>query len=91
MYICLWLQVEITKVWGEENKRWKLFITRFFDCELCHGEGMQPDQLPKCHASMREHFAFASCRIHRSAQPCARQSCIAHGMYHLSALPRALS
>ena len=60
-----WLQVEITKVWGDENKRWKLFITRFFDCELCHGSGMTDDDLAKCHASVREHFEFASCRTHR--------------------------
>ena len=60
----LW-QVEITKDWGDANKRWKLFITRFFDCEICDGNGMPTGLMDKCHASMREHYEFASCRTHR--------------------------
>ena len=64
----LWVQTEITKVWGDENTRWKLFITRFFDCEMCHGH-MEAGPAGKCHASVREHYKFASCRSHRCAAP----------------------
>lgn len=60
------LQVETTKEWGEDNKRWNLFITRFYDCELCDtGRGKEP--LSKCHKSYLEHYDFAFCRFHRCA------------------------
>lgn len=68
------LQVVLTKEWGNENKRWKLFITRFFDCELCHGEGNTQAEMDKCHASMQEHFNFASCRMQRYVHLLARAS-----------------
>lgn len=57
-------QTEITKVWGDQNKRWKLFITRFFNCEVCYGR-MDKGGLAKCQQSFREHYEFASCRSHR--------------------------
>ena len=68
-------QTEITKVWGDQNKRWKLFITRFFNCEVCYGR-MDQAGLAACQASFREHFEFASCRAHR----CARQGTACWGV-----------
>ena len=53
-------------MWGDQNTRWKLFITRFFNCEVCYGK-MDLGGLAKCHQSFREHFEFASCRAHRCA------------------------
>ena len=61
------VQVEATKLWGEENKRWKLFVSHFYDCELCWGRGMTPGGLAACHASFREHYEFAHCRFQRCA------------------------
>ena len=64
MYFCA-AQMEATKVWGEENKRWKLFISHFYDCELCWGSGMTAQQLDACHAGYMQHYEFAYCRFHR--------------------------
>ena len=58
------LQTEITKVWGDQNTRWKLFITRFFNCEVCYGR-MDEQGLSECQQSFREHFEFAACKSHR--------------------------
>jgi hypothetical protein len=57
--------VEQTKAWGEANKRWNLFITRFYDCELCSYEDAPQESLDKCHKSYMEHYDFAYCRFHR--------------------------
>lgn len=61
------VQVDKSKKWGEENKRWKLYISRFFDCQYCEGYGMTEETLGTCHASWLEHFEFAYCRFHRYA------------------------
>ncbi len=62
-------KVDKSKTWGEENKRWKLYISRFFDCQYCEGYGMTEEKLDTCHASWLEHYEFAYCRFHRSASP----------------------
>ena len=58
-------QVEVTKTWGEENKRWKLFITRFYKCHFCFSGHTAPEELKACHTSFQEHYEFAFCRFHR--------------------------
>lgn len=58
-------QVTRTTVWGEENKRWKLFITRFFDCETCWHGGKPPVNASLCAASYKQHYEFAYCRFLR--------------------------
>ena len=59
------LQVKKTKVWGDENRSWNLFIVRFYDCELCSGEKMTPDSLAECHKAVLEHYDFSYCRLQR--------------------------
>jgi hypothetical protein len=61
------LQMEASKVWGEENKRWKLFISHFYGCELCWGAGMAAEQLAACHAGYMQHYEFAYFRFQRCA------------------------
>ena len=63
----------MTKEWGETNKRWSLFVSRFYGCELCRGGGMAPGGLAACAASYREHYEFAHCRFQRCA-PAAEDS-----------------
>ena len=31
-------QVSKTSSWGEDNEHWRLFVTRFFNCDFCHRE-----------------------------------------------------
>ncbi|BDA50039.1 probable glycosyltransferase 2 [Coccomyxa sp. Obi] len=70
-------KVETTKEWGEDNKRWNLFITRFYDCELCDaGRGKEP--LSKCHKSYLEHYDFAFCRFHRLIKAIHREEETGH-------------
>ncbi len=64
IFMGLSVQVETTKQWGEDNKRWNLFITRFYDCELCD-RGRSKEALAKCHKSYLDHYDFAYCRFHR--------------------------
>ena len=35
-------QVKKTKVWGDDNRSWNLFIVRFYDCELWQRGGHDP-------------------------------------------------
>ena len=63
------LQVKKTKVWGDDNRSWNLFIVRFYDCELCSGEAMTHDSLSACHRAVLEHYDFAYCRLQRQAHP----------------------
>ena len=67
---CCCVQVETTKEWGESNKRWNLFITRFYDCELCDA-GRGKERMDKCHKSYLEHYDWAFCRFHRCIPSCA--------------------
>ena len=71
------MQTEITKVWGDQNTRWKLFITRFFNCEVCYGR-MDKQGLSECQQSFREHFEFAACKAHRCSQQPDPQACSRH-------------
>ena len=60
------LQVKRTTVWGEENKRWKLFITRFFDCETCWPQtSSAAKNASACASSYKQHYEFAYCRFLR--------------------------
>lgn len=61
------MQVQRTSTWGEENKSWKLFVTRFFDCEMCWKDSGKPAGLDACLKSFQEHYVFAHCRFHRQA------------------------
>lgn len=58
-------QVEVTKAWGNANKRWNLFISRFFDCPMCSASDSDPDGVNACHNSFLEHYEFAYCRFHK--------------------------
>ncbi len=59
------LQVEVTKAWGNANKRWNLFISRFFDCPMCSASDSDPDGVNACHNSFLEHYEFSYCRFHK--------------------------
>ena len=67
--MCVVLQVKKTKVWGDDNRSWNLFIVRFYDCEMCSGEAMTPDSLSVCHRAVLEHYDFAYCRLQRQVHP----------------------
>ena len=60
-----------TAAWGDANKNWKLFTTRFFDCQLCSGHGVDEATLAKCEAAHRAHYEFAYCRFARNAAAAA--------------------
>ena len=57
--------MKTTKMWGEDNKSWNLFISRYYDCEMCSNRGMTTETLATCHKSWLEHYEFAYCRMHR--------------------------
>lgn len=59
------VQVEVTKAWGNANKRWNLFISRFFDCPMCSASDSDPDGVNACHNSFLEHYEFSYCRFHK--------------------------
>jgi len=61
----LWPQVKPTTVWGEENKRWKLFITRFYDCDTCWAADINNRNVTACIQAFRMHYEFAYCRFLR--------------------------
>lgn len=54
-------------MWGDDNKSWNLFIVRFYDCEMCTGEGMDAGSLSACHRAVLEHYDFSYCRLQRCA------------------------
>ena len=56
-----------TTAWGDANKNWKLFTTRFFDCQLCSGHGVDEEMLKKCEAAHKAHYEFSYCRFARIA------------------------
>ena len=61
------LQNNPIKSWGTENKRWNLFISRFFECPFCFEDNLKrQDEVEECHTSYLEHYEFAFCRFHRS-------------------------
>lgn len=60
-----------TAAWGDANKNWKLFTTRFFDCQLCSGSGVDESMLQKCEAAHKAHYEFAYCRFARNAAAAA--------------------
>lgn len=60
-----------TAAWGDANKNWKLFTTRFFDCQLCSGHGVDEATLAKCDAAHKAHYEFAYCRFARNAAAAA--------------------
>jgi hypothetical protein len=62
-------QVERTTAWGEENKRWKLFITRFYDCETCWTADGRAGNMTACIQAFRRHYEFAYCRFLRCPSP----------------------
>ena len=54
------------KSWGTENKRWNLFVSRFFECPFCFEDNLKrEDEVQECHTSYLEHYEFAFCRFHR--------------------------
>ena len=84
------MQMEASKVWGEDNKRWKLFISHFYDCEMCWGKGMTAAGLSACHAGYREHYEFAHCRFQRWVG-CSQLACYnTHGALPQFEVPRAM-
>ena len=76
--MCAVPQVKKTKVWGDDNRSWNLFIVRFYDCEMCSGEAMTPDSLSACHRAVLEHYDFAYCRLQRQvhASHCCDLVCL---------------
>lgn len=65
MHRAVLLQVKKTKVWGDDNRSWNLFIVRFYDCELCSGEKNDAESLGRCHKAVLEHYDFSYCRLQR--------------------------
>lgn len=57
--------VQTTKL-RDENQRWKLFVTRFFDCDMCRAGHTSPTDLVSCMRAYRDHYTFAYCRLYRS-------------------------
>ena len=74
-----------TKAWGDANKNWKLFTTRFFDCQTCWGGGgMEADLAAKCSAAAWEHYEFAYCRFHRNVLAAGAAASRGPPLHHLS-------
>jgi hypothetical protein len=58
------------KTFGNENKKWNLFISRFFECPFCfEDDRIREDETAKCHDHYLEHYEFSFCRFHRLAAP----------------------
>lgn len=58
------------KSWGEQNKRWNLFVSRFFECPFCiEDDKKREDEVAECLSAYLEHYEFAFCRFHRCAAP----------------------
>lgn len=56
------------KSWGEQNKRWNLFVSRFFECPFCiKDDKKREDEVAECLSAYLEHYEFAFCRFHRYA------------------------
>ena len=54
------------KSWGDQNKRWNLFISRFFECPFCiKDDKKREDEVAECMSAYLEHYEFAFCRFHR--------------------------
>lgn len=91
---CDWRRIDLkragqvfdkTKAWGEANKNWKLFTTRFFDCQTCWGGGgMDADLAGQCTAAAWEHYEFAYCRFHRNVLAAAAAAKRGPPLHHLS-------
>ena len=75
-----------TKAWGDANTAWKLFTTRFFDCQLCYG-GVDPELAAKCRAAYREHYEFAYCRFKRSVDAIGAGLARGPPLDHVTELP----
>ena len=75
-----------TKAWGDANKNWKLFTTRFFDCQTCWGGGgMDGELAKKCSDAAWEHYEFAYCRFHRNVLAADAAAARGPPLHHLSA------
>ena len=60
------MQTKTTRVWGEANENWKLFVTRFFDCEMCWPNPTDAATVfSKCTAAFQKHYEFAHCKLSR--------------------------
>ena len=58
------------KSWGEQNKRWNLFVSRFFECPFCFKDDKKrEDEVAECMSAYLEHYEFAFCRFHRYTLP----------------------
>ncbi len=58
------------KSWGEQNKRWNLFVSRFFECPFCFKDDKKrEDEVAECMSAYLEHYEFAFCRFHRYISP----------------------
>lgn len=56
----------VMKSWGEGNKRWNPFISRFFECPMCLvDDKKRDDEVAQCQSSYLEHYEWAFCRFHR--------------------------
>ena len=59
-------ETQIMKSWGDQNKRWNLFISRFFECPFCiKDDKKREDEVAECMSAYLEHYEFAFCRFHR--------------------------
>ena len=91
---CDWRRIDLaasaamgkTKAWGDANANWKLFTTRFFDCQLCYG-GVEGGLADKCRKSYREHYEFAYCRVKRSVDAVAAGLARGPPLDHVTELP----
>lgn len=64
------------KSWGEQNKRWNLFVSRFFECPFCfEDDKKREDEVAECMNAYSEHYEFAFCRFHRYGAFPLRQAC----------------
>jgi hypothetical protein len=91
---CDWRRIDLaasakmgkTKAWGDANTAWKLFTTRFFDCQLCYG-GVDEGLAAKCRAAYRDHYEFAYCRVKRSVDAIAAGIARGPPLDHVTELP----
>ena len=69
--VCLQPEKEgVMKSWGEQNKRWNLFVSRFFECPFCFTDDKKrEDEVAECMSAYLEHYEFAFCRFHRYMVP----------------------
>ncbi|CAL8464438.1 g3973 [Coccomyxa elongata] len=81
------LQNNPIKSWGTENKRWNLFISRFFECPFCFEDNLKrQDEVEECHTSYLEHYEFAFCRFHRMELAVHREEELGGPLGHLTEL-----